>query len=91
MTEKTLVFEVAWCDPYLGYTLYEWLMEVRDIVEQEYGVKIVVAKNPTCTGGLDPALLLNGEIVLQGLPGEEGYLIEALKKIIEERGTGRVD
>ncbi len=84
---RHLVFTVAWCDPYLGYTLYQWLLEVKDIIESEYGVKIAVAEEPgSCSGEGDPRLLVDGETVLVGLPGEEGYLIEAVKKALEDLG-----
>ncbi len=67
---------------YIKWTLRQWLHEIRDVVEREYGVEIIVEEVET----LDetPKLAIGENIFLEGLPGEEGYLIEVLKKAIEE-------
>ncbi len=84
---STVIVEVEWCDHYLGYTAYEWLMEVRDIVSEEHCARIVVVKKPVCSGGGDPVIRVNGSVELVGLPGEEGYLIEALKSVLTRMGV----
>jgi hypothetical protein len=71
-------------DNYWRYTLYSWLLEVRDILERELGehVEITVLDGES----EDPELLVDGELVGVGIPGEEGYLIEILKKALAAHG-----
>ncbi len=67
---------------YLRWTIEQWLYEVKDIVENEYGVRLtieVVDGDEEC-----PLVMYGGRIFFEGLPGEEGYLIEILKRIVEE-------
>jgi len=65
---------------YWRHTLYLWLLEIRDILESEINerLEIVVLDGSS----EDPELLVDGELVGKGVPGEEGYLIEILKKAI---------
>ena len=78
---RVVRFRVEYCDPYLGYTLDSWPREVRYILEDEYAVKILVEepRRRLSCGELDPKLYMEDELILEGLPGEEGYLIEVLK------------
>ena len=65
-----------------AWTLYTWLLEVKDILEQEYGVKIRAELRE-----LDvdlPVVTVNDEVAFIGVPGEEGYMIEELKKVFDE-------
>ena len=82
-----MLVEVSWCDPYLGYTAYEWIREVRDILEEEHCVKIVTVKSPSGCGEGDPVVTVEGAVAVEGLPGEEGYLIEALKHALSRLGA----
>ncbi len=67
---------------YWRYTLSSWLREVKEILEQEYNVSLEIVEEDV---DIDtPRILVENEIVLEGVPGEEGYLIEALKKALNE-------
>lgn len=65
---------------YWRHTLYLWLLEIRDILEYEIGERIEIEVLDSSSE--DPELLVNGELIGKGVPGEEGYLIEILKKAI---------
>ncbi len=78
---------VEYCNEYLGYTLYSWLQEVIDIVEIEHCVEIELGKRKACREGvLDPVLYIDNIPILEGIPGEPGYLIEVLKKALDNLG-----
>ncbi len=67
---------------YWRYTVSSWVREVKDILEQEYHVSLEVIEEDA---DLElPRVLVEDEIVLEGVPGEEGYLIEALKKVLDK-------
>ncbi len=79
---KEIVVVVRGRDNYLRWTLVQWFYEVRDIVEGEYGVRLrlrVVDSDEEI-----PVIVHGGRVVFEGLPGEEGYFIEILKRIVEE-------
>ena len=59
---------------------------MRDLVEEECGIEIIAERTleAMCESSHPVRLYVNGELVMEGLPGEEGYLIEALKKLINE-------
>ena len=65
---------------YWRHTLYLWLLEIKDILESEINesLEIVVLDGSS----EDPELIVDGEFIGKGVPGEEGYLIEILKKAI---------
>ena len=66
---------------YWRYTVSSWLREVKDILEQEYHVLLEIIEEDV---DLElPRILVEDELVLEGVPGEEGYLIEALKKALD--------
>ena len=80
-----VVLDVEYCDDYLGYTLCSWIEEVKDVIESEHCVEIVYrCRRTDRCGEYDPKLLVNDVPVLEGIPGEEGYLIEVLKKVLIE-------
>jgi len=65
---------------YWRFTLYSWLLEVRDILSLEIGEPVEVL---LVDGESDePELYINGLLVCVGVPGEEGYLIEVVKKAV---------
>ncbi len=67
---------------YWRYTLSSWLREIKEILEQEYNVSLEIVEEDVDIGV--PRILVEDEIVLEGVPGEEGYLIETLKKALDE-------
>jgi len=74
---------VAKRESYWRYTIAEWIKEVKDILEQEYGVKIEVVEED-CEDEL-PEVWVDDVFSFKGVPREEGYLIELLKISIEEK------
>jgi len=74
---------------YWRFTVYSWLLEVRDILEQELGEPVEVVSEDG--GSDDPEVYLNEYLVGVGVPGEEGYLVEMIKKAaLELRGSREV-
>ena len=69
---------------YSRYTIYSWILEIKDILESELGEEIIVEIVDDVNE--DPEILVNGISVGMGLPGEEGYLIEILKRAIYGSG-----
>ncbi len=73
---------------YWRYTVVSWVKEVKDILEQEYNVRIKVVEED---GDVElPLIYVGDQLVLEGVPGEEGYLIEVLKKAFDDI-IGRID
>ena len=72
---------------YWRFTVYSWLLEVRDILEQELGEPVEVVSEDGDSD--DPEVYLNEHLVGVGVPGEEGYLIEVIKKAALELRGGR--
>ena len=68
---------------YWKYTIVEWIKEVKEILEQEYGITLEVVEED-CKDEL-PEVWVDDVFSFKGVPGEEGYLIELLKISIEER------
>ncbi len=68
---------------YNRWTLHQWILEVKDLLEEEYNVEIDVEVMNTSDDL--PVLSINDVDVWIGLPGEEGYLIEIIKKFLEEK------
>lgn len=66
---------------YERWTLVQWILEIKDIIESEYGVRLIIEEKDSFEDL--PVLCINDEEVLMGLPGEEGYLIEVLKKHLD--------
>jgi hypothetical protein len=67
---------------YEKWTLKQWIYEVKELIEDEYGINIEVCDK--VSDNTLPILEINGNEVLIGLPGEEGYLIEVIKKVLDE-------
>lgn len=63
---------------YWRFTVYNWLLEIKDILESELGEKVEIT---VVEGDNDePEFYLNGFFIGMGVPGEEGYLLEIIKK-----------
>ena len=76
-------------DSYLKYTLTRWLEEVKDLLKEDLGVEVKVVEKD---GDFEaPVLCVGDEVILVGLPGEEGYLLEALRRALRELGLTRRD
>ena len=66
---------------YWAETLYAWLIEeAKDILEQEYGVELEIVFREADVD--EPMVVCCGERI-EEVPGEPGYLIEALKKLLD--------
>ena len=69
---------------YWRFTVYSWLLEVKDILSQEIGEDVEIE---VLDGESDlPELYINEHLIGSGVPGEEGYLIEVIKKAVEILG-----
>lgn len=79
---RTITISIRGKDNYLRWTLIQWFYEVKDIIENEYGLKLELK----VVDSMDeyPVIMYGDKIVFEGLPGEEGYFIEILKRIVEE-------
>jgi len=73
---------------YWRFTMTSWLYEIKDILEQEYNIKIRIVEEDEDRNL--PAILIGDIEVGEGVPGEEGYLIEVLKKALDKI-IGRID
>ncbi|WP_167827903.1 hypothetical protein [Pyrolobus fumarii] len=83
MQRKRIVIEVRGRKgEYWAETAYAWLREdIADILSREYGVEIDVRFVEEDRD--EPVIACCGE-VLEEIPGEPGYLIEALKKLLDK-------
>ena len=69
-------------EDYYAYTIFQWLLEVKELLENEYGISIEAIRENV---DFDvPILEVEGKLAFAGFPGEEGYLIEHVKKVLEE-------
>jgi len=68
-------------EDYWKYTLTLWCYEVKELIEQEYNVKVCILTREE--DSTLPRVYVNNVFVFEGVPGEEGYLIELLKGTIE--------
>lgn len=66
---------------YWRYTIAMWCYEIKELVEEELGenVEIIVEDSENEL----PQVYLNDVFVLEGVPKEEGYLLELIKKVID--------
>ncbi|MCD6195995.1 MAG: hypothetical protein J7J82_04335 [Staphylothermus sp.] len=67
---------------YNKWTLHQWVLEIKDILENEYGIHLEIEVVDTIDE--EPILMIEDNIVLEGLPGEEGYLIEIIKHNLDK-------
>ena len=72
-------------DSYHVQTLLSWLRELRSFLEEEVGRPVTV--NFVEEESDAPLLYIEGVLVFEGLPGEEGYLIEIVKSWANRLGT----
>jgi hypothetical protein len=66
---------------YWRFTVYSWLLEVKDLLKAELGENVEVYVEDGASE--DPELYINGVLIGSGVPGEEGYLIEIIKKAVK--------
>ncbi len=83
MDPREITVSVRGRRDYNRWTLYQWVLEVKDLLEDEYGVRIVVEEIDS--DDELPVLSIDGDDVWIGLPGEEGYLIEIIKRYFEDK------
>lgn len=66
---------------YWRWSIYQWLIDYKDILESEYGVVLDVS---LIDGENDYPDIVVNNMVVQEPPFEEGYLIEVLKKALDK-------
>ncbi len=85
--ERVIKLKVLGRPSYNKWTLHQWVLEIKDVLENEYGIHLEIEVVDTIDE--EPILMIEDDIVLEGLPGEEGYLIEIIKhnldKLLEEK------
>ena len=72
-------------DDYHVRTLLAWLSELKGFLEDELSERIQVEFVEE--DSRYPLLYVDGELVFEGLPGEEGYLIEIIRSARGLRAT----
>ena len=77
MRRKVVVTVEGPKDNYWRFTISWWLREIKEIIEREYGIELIIEE--VDGEGEFPTIYVDGEPVMTGMPGEEGYLIEVLK------------
>ncbi len=80
--ERVIKLKVLGRPSYNKWTLHQWVLEIKDILENEYGIHIEIEVVDTIDE--EPILMIEDDIVLEGLPGEEGYLIEIIKHNLDK-------
>lgn len=67
---------------YWRFTVYNWVLEIKEIIEQE--ISELVELNVIDGENDDPELYIDDYYIGTGVPGEEGYLIEIIKKAYKQ-------
>jgi len=67
---------------YWHRTVKDWMLYIKDLLEDEYEIKIAVIEDTS--GDEIPEVYVEEVFVFKGVPGEEGYLIELLKKTLDK-------
>ena len=80
--ERVIKLKVLGRPSYNKWTLHQWVLEIKDILENEYGIHLEIEVVDTIDE--EPILMIEDNIVLEGLPGEEGYLIEIIKHNLDK-------
>ena len=80
--ERVIKLKILGRPSYNKWTLHQWVLEIKDILENEYGVHLEIEVVDTIDE--EPILMIEDDIVLEGLPGEEGYLIEIIKHNLDK-------
>jgi len=65
---------------YHVWTLATWCYELKEFLEEDLGVKLAVEVMEEDSEL--PRLYIDNTLVFEGLPGEEGYLIEIIKHYV---------
>ena len=81
---REVALRVKGHDNYWRFTLASWLREIKWLIEEEYCVRVSIVVEDS--SNQDPILLLGDEVILKGIPGEEGYLHEVIKSALESMG-----
>ena len=66
---------------YWVYTLSMWLRELKWLIEEEYGLDVKIVEEDCELEA--PQVYVNDLLAVVGVPGEEGYLYEAIKKVLD--------
>ncbi|HIC99509.1 MAG TPA: hypothetical protein EYP08_07780 [Pyrodictiaceae archaeon] len=83
--EKVKLKIIGRKDDYWLYTLRSWFEEVKDIIENEYNIELDIIEEYRETQEHPIIVDEKNEIVIAGVPGEPGHLIEELKLYLDKR------
>ncbi len=74
-------------DDYACYTAYLWILEIKNLLEEEYNAIVEVefrnAGDKELREGI-PQIRVFGKTVFIGLPSEAGYYLEVLKSYLDK-------
>jgi len=65
-------------------TLLMWLEEIRDILEQEYNIKLFLKFEEDPSLEMPIIISPSGEIIFNEILEEPGYIVEYLKKYLDK-------
>jgi len=70
-------------EDYPSYTCYLWLLETKDLIEEDFDVKVDVrwerGEEKLSSYNYFPVLLIEGKEAFVGLPSEAGFLYEIIR------------
>ncbi|RLE92161.1 MAG: hypothetical protein DRN04_11025 [Thermoprotei archaeon] len=66
---------------YWYQTVRDWILYIKDLLEEEYSIEVSLIEDKSRDDM--PEVYINDKFVFKGVPGEEGYLIELLKKELD--------
>ncbi len=70
---------------YACITAYLWLLEISPMIADELNVQVEVDWNEKLSFDYEPIILIDEEIVFEGLPSEAGYLYEVIKSFLNKK------
>jgi len=70
-------------EDYPTYTCYLWLLEIKNLIEEDFNVKVEArwekSENRVSSYDYFPTLLIEGKKAFVGLPSEAGFLYEIIR------------
>jgi len=79
--KKVLIEVLGYPEDYACLTAYMWINEIKELLESDFNVEVETRfKDIREFKELSeaPAILVNGHVVMKGLPSEAGYYYEVI-------------
>lgn len=81
MAREEIVIIIKGRPSYERWTIYQWILEYKDLLEEKYGVKFrIVVKDDN---NKYPQLIINKHVIDEP-PFEEGYLLEVIESLLNQ-------